>query len=673
MEEQRQQQERVFRGGRQDAPLVSCHLTTADHPSSLEARLKSKFNTVRRSVMAMNSDLDIGDDDPYAFTDVDVKPADGKPVLNIGGPSVVPPAMPVVNNCHWNDLLVKMTSRAPGVLRTPAVPRVPGVLRTPAMPRVPGVLRTPAVPRVPGVLRTPAVPRVPGVLKASSMLRTPGAPLPTPTGPTAIAKLYPELAEKLELVRTSKSDSKVMKGSLNKSSRTMNRLQTKIAQNKLKDRFKRNKNRDRTIASRNSPQPIPSVISHRPIPSVITPRPITSVISSQPIPSVITPQPIPSVITPQPIASVISPQPIMSMITPQPIASMISPQPIMSVITPQPIASVISPRPIMSVITPQPISSVISPTPFSSLLATMERAVIAGVPTANLLLSEAYGDSRERTACPTVANHLLCNQLTSHIMPPCIDVTASGDTPQSSREIAQMIPMAGCAGTPARCRKATSGGVRKKRCAPNKRKSEAKLTGSEAKSIGSQRRNRSAAWKKKLGIVDIPPCNNLDVPVTLVAQQQLPLIAQPLPRLQLPICDLTLPNYVTSAGLDTTLTIPPQPSPLVPGQYQGPLMFPPPISSLPPPLFPPIVLDCLSIATSSEEAPLAFTCIRQRKCRPSSECSTQVKGRLHDSSAVDLYMRHTECRRRSNRVLPVGEYCCDVDKIIVCVNKLGHT
>ncbi|XP_036359431.1 INO80 complex subunit D isoform X2 [Octopus sinensis] len=54
---------------------------------------------------------------------------------------------------------------------------------------------------------------------------------------TPIAKLYPELAEKLEGRKTQKPDQK-SKGKV-ESSRTMNRLQTKIAQNKIKDKLKK--------------------------------------------------------------------------------------------------------------------------------------------------------------------------------------------------------------------------------------------------------------------------------------------------------------------------------------------------------------------------------------------------------------------------------------------------
>ena len=59
----------------------------------------------------------------------------------------------------------------------------------------------------------------------------------TSSGSSSLAKMYPELAEKLEKIKP-KLETKV-KGKV-KSSRTMNSLQTKIAQNKIKDKLKRN-------------------------------------------------------------------------------------------------------------------------------------------------------------------------------------------------------------------------------------------------------------------------------------------------------------------------------------------------------------------------------------------------------------------------------------------------
>ena len=69
------------------------------------------------------------------------------------------------------------------------------------------------------------------------------SPIKRPGSSTPIAQLYPELAEKLERTRTKpevklKGDVKSKSGQ--KNSRTMNRLQTKIAQNKIKDKLKKN-------------------------------------------------------------------------------------------------------------------------------------------------------------------------------------------------------------------------------------------------------------------------------------------------------------------------------------------------------------------------------------------------------------------------------------------------
>lgn len=60
-------------------------------------------------------------------------------------------------------------------------------------------------------------------------------------GVSSIAKLYPELAEKLEKIKPKfDSGNKTKEKGKAKSSRTMNRLQTKIAQNRIKDKLKRN-------------------------------------------------------------------------------------------------------------------------------------------------------------------------------------------------------------------------------------------------------------------------------------------------------------------------------------------------------------------------------------------------------------------------------------------------
>jgi hypothetical protein len=69
-------------------------------------------------------------------------------------------------------------------------------------------------------------------------------------GQSSLAKIYPELAEKLEKVKP-KVETKT-KGKV-KSSRTMNSLQTKIAQNKIKDKLRRNQCSSNTSSQSQSP------------------------------------------------------------------------------------------------------------------------------------------------------------------------------------------------------------------------------------------------------------------------------------------------------------------------------------------------------------------------------------------------------------------------------------
>lgn len=70
------------------------------------------------------------------------------------------------------------------------------------------------------------------------------------SGSSSLAKIYPELAEKLEKIKP-RVEPKV-KGKV-KSSRTMNSLQTKIAQNKIKDKLKRNQGSSNTSSQSQSP------------------------------------------------------------------------------------------------------------------------------------------------------------------------------------------------------------------------------------------------------------------------------------------------------------------------------------------------------------------------------------------------------------------------------------
>ena len=81
----------------------------------------------------------------------------------------------------------------------------------------------------------------------------------TNSGQSSLAKIYPELAEKLEKIKP-KVEAKV-KGKV-KSSRTMNSLQTKIAQNKIKDKLKRTQSSSN--ASSQSQSPSHSFISNSP-------------------------------------------------------------------------------------------------------------------------------------------------------------------------------------------------------------------------------------------------------------------------------------------------------------------------------------------------------------------------------------------------------------------------
>ena len=70
------------------------------------------------------------------------------------------------------------------------------------------------------------------------------------SGQSSLAKIYPELAEKLEKIKP-KIEPK-LKGKV-KSSRTMNSLQTKIAQNKIKDKLKRNQSPSNASSQSQSP------------------------------------------------------------------------------------------------------------------------------------------------------------------------------------------------------------------------------------------------------------------------------------------------------------------------------------------------------------------------------------------------------------------------------------
>ena len=94
---------------------------------------------------------------------------------------------------------------------------------------------------------------LPTVSVTVTPVNTIGASMTKPSvdaGQSSLAKIYPELAEKLEKIKP-KVETKI-KGKV-KSSRTMNSLQTKIAQNKIKDKLKRNQCSSNTSSQSQSP------------------------------------------------------------------------------------------------------------------------------------------------------------------------------------------------------------------------------------------------------------------------------------------------------------------------------------------------------------------------------------------------------------------------------------
>ncbi|KAL4228807.1 DNA recombination [Mactra antiquata] len=94
---------------------------------------------------------------------------------------------------------------------------------------------------------------LPSVSINVSGINSHGATVPkaqTDSGQSSLAKIYPELAEKLEKIKPKVETKLKGKG---KSSRTMNSLQTKIAQNKIKDKLKRNQCSSNTSSQSQSP------------------------------------------------------------------------------------------------------------------------------------------------------------------------------------------------------------------------------------------------------------------------------------------------------------------------------------------------------------------------------------------------------------------------------------
>ena len=166
---------------------------SGDNKLRLEERLKNKFNLHQKEP---GGGGDVFDDDPYAFHDTDPPKLVGKT-----SPIIKPSPPPAKSNSLTS-------SKAP----SPQIKTNTILGLSSASPEHNHVAPTKVAPLNP---------------KAADNTRS---------GMSSIAKLYPELAEKLERVRT-KTDPKAKTST--KSSRTMNRLQTKIAQNKIKDKLKK--------------------------------------------------------------------------------------------------------------------------------------------------------------------------------------------------------------------------------------------------------------------------------------------------------------------------------------------------------------------------------------------------------------------------------------------------
>ena len=184
---------------------------------TLQDRLKTKFNLCQKENGPEDEDLD----DPYAFPDSEpVRPGPSPPVPPpappLGPPPVTdsPPANHVTASHHHittsvNNIVPSQPSLSPVIATGSSVGSEKGSTSS--------------------KVSTPE----------NSNHASAGAQCPVP-----IAKLYPELAEKLERARVKpevklKQESKSSRSST-RSSRTMNQLQNKIAQNKIKDKLKKN-------------------------------------------------------------------------------------------------------------------------------------------------------------------------------------------------------------------------------------------------------------------------------------------------------------------------------------------------------------------------------------------------------------------------------------------------
>jgi hypothetical protein len=184
----------------------------ADHASiadgnkgmSLQDRLKTKFNLTQKDERANTTTSTISDD-PYAFPD---EPA--------------PPPTKVIISAPTPPAVTEMAAPSPVAVRSP----VAIGNKSPVSARSPG-----------GISRQTSLPggKSPGGMRCQQS-SIPGGKSPVhgrPPEHVSAAKLYPELAEKLHMERSkSRLESKSKFGP--RSSRTVNQLETKIAQNKIK-------------------------------------------------------------------------------------------------------------------------------------------------------------------------------------------------------------------------------------------------------------------------------------------------------------------------------------------------------------------------------------------------------------------------------------------------------
>ena len=102
---------------------------------------------------------------------------------------------------------------------------------------------------------------------------------PTQCGTSSIARLYPELAEKLEKIRPKIEPRVVKEKGRIRSSRTMNKLQTKIAQNKIKDKLRKSQESGSNASV--SPASMPSPDQRDVSPGVMQPSPLLEGMSPQ--------------------------------------------------------------------------------------------------------------------------------------------------------------------------------------------------------------------------------------------------------------------------------------------------------------------------------------------------------------------------------------------------------